>query len=216
VEARQRPGAPRDEAAGPPRDREGRPGPNDAARHRSPREEGFDRSPAPWGREGRGGPEGQRLGPPALGDREGPPGPEGQRFGPPAPGDREGPPGQEGRRFGPPPPWPYRSWESLEKSDPELFKAAKADGDLDRMTRELAMQYRQAPAAERERIQKEVEKAVAQQFEVRQQLRTLELKRLESNLQRLHASLEARAKARDQLIHKRVSELLGRDDEAGF
>jgi hypothetical protein len=100
--------------------------------------------------------------------------------------------------------------------DPEMYKAAKADGDLDRLTRELAMQYRQAPPDGRQRVKKDVEKAVTQQFEVRQQRRVLELKRLESELQRLHTALDARVKARDQLIQKRVSDLLGRDDEAGF
>jgi 2-oxoglutarate dehydrogenase complex dehydrogenase (E1) component-like enzyme len=133
---------------------------------------------------------------------------------PPPPRDREGRPGPDGRR--PPPPWPYRNWESLEKTDPEMYKAVKTDMDLDRLTRELAMQYPRAPSDQRDRIKKEVEKAVAQQFEVRQQRRVLELKRLENELLRLHEAMDRRGKAREQLIQKRVSELLGHDDQPAF
>ena len=118
--------------------------------------------------------------------------------------------------WGPLPLGPMGIGSRSRRSIPEMYKAAKADGDLDRLTRELAMQYRQAPPDQRDRIKKDVEKAVTQQFEVRQQRRSLELQRLTSEFQRLHAALDARAKAREQLIQKRVSDLLGHDDEAGF
>lgn len=97
-----------------------------------------------------------------------------------------------------------------------MYKAVKTDMDLDRLTRELAMQYPRAPSDQRDRIKKEVEKAVAQQFEVRQQRRVLELKRLENELLRLHEAMDRRGKAREQLIQKRVSELLGHDDQPAF
>jgi hypothetical protein len=104
----------------------------------------------------------------------------------------------------------------MRRNDPEMFKLLQEDTELDRRTRELGMQFRQAPPEQRERIKQEVRQLVNKQFEIRQQRRSLELKRLEGELQRLRETTERRAKAREQLIERRVSELLGREDELGF
>jgi hypothetical protein len=115
-----------------------------------------------------------------------------------------------------PPRWPHQDWESLEKNDPDMFKLLKQEDDLDRQTQELSMQYRRAPAAQRDGLKKQVEKVVGQQFEVRQERRQLELKRLEGELQRLREAIEKRTKSREQLVGKRVAELLGQDEDSGF
>jgi len=104
----------------------------------------------------------------------------------------------------------------MRQNDPEMFKLIQEDNELDRRSHELGMQFRQAPPEQRERIKQEVQQMVTKQFEIRQQRRTLELKRLEGELKRLQQAIERRAKARDQLIERRVSELLGREDELGF
>jgi hypothetical protein len=44
----------------------------------------------------------------------------------------------------------------------------------------------------------------------------LELKRLEEELQRLRESVDHRTKARKELVEKRVSDLLGKEDLTGF
>jgi hypothetical protein len=107
-------------------------------------------------------------------------------------------------------------WGNLEKNDPEMFKLMKADMDLERQTRELAMQYRQAPSDQRAKLKEKVKDIVAKHFDVRQERRALELKRLEAELQRLRETMERRLKARDKLVSQRVSDLLGREDEASF
>ena len=109
-----------------------------------------------------------------------------------------------------------RDFEALGHNDPEMFKLLQEDSELERRTRELGMQFRQAPPEQRERIKQEVHQMVSKQFEVRQQRRALELKRVEAELQRLREAVERRAKARQQLIDRRVSELLGREDDLGF
>ena len=106
--------------------------------------------------------------------------------------------------------------EAMRRNDPEMFKLLQEDNELDRHTRELGMQFRQAPPEQRERMQKELHELVNKQFEVRQQRRTLELKRIEGELQRLREAIERRAKNREQLIERRVSELIGREDDLGF
>ena len=104
----------------------------------------------------------------------------------------------------------------MEKKDPDMFKILKQEMDLDRQTRDLVDQFRQTPRAKRDDIKKQVEKLVDQQFDVRQQRRQLELKRFEEEMQRLRDALERRNSARKRIVEKRVTELLGQDEDIGF
>jgi hypothetical protein len=97
-----------------------------------------------------------------------------------------------------------------------MFTLMKQDMELDRQSRDLVAQYRKASVPQREKIKAQVVEIVNKHFDVRQQRRALELKRLEEELQRLRDSVEHRTKARKELVDKRVSELLGPDDQTGF
>jgi hypothetical protein len=105
---------------------------------------------------------------------------------------------------------------TLEKSDPEMYKLVKADMDLERQSRELAMQYRRASSDERAKLKDKIKELVAKHFDVRQERRALELKRLETQLQKLRENIERRKQARDKLVDQRVSELVGREEEIEF
>jgi hypothetical protein len=121
--------------------------------------------------------------------------------------------------FGPmagPPRWPHGDWPSLEQNDPEMYKLLQADSNLDRQSQELAIQYRQAPKDQREAIKQKLETSVTEHFEARQQRRLLELKRLEEELKRLRDSIDKRKESQQQIIDRRVSELLGLQDEPQF
>jgi len=115
-----------------------------------------------------------------------------------------------------PPRWPHSDWQSLEKNDPEMYKLLKADTDLDRQSQALAIQYRQAPEDQQEAIKERLEKTVTEHFEARQQRRLLELKRLEEELKRLRDSIAKRKEGQAQIVNRRVSELLGVQDEPQF
>jgi hypothetical protein len=104
----------------------------------------------------------------------------------------------------------------LEKADPEMYKLVKADMDLERQSHELAMQYRRASSDERPKMKEKIQELVAKHFDVRQERRALELKRLETQLQRLRETLERRKNARDKLVEQRVSELVGHEEEMKF
>lgn len=219
---------PRDRAAGEAAERGERRDPARPARR-----EGFDRGPRP---DRVGPPDVERRGPPDLerrgapeGERRGPP--EAQRRGPPE-GVRRGPPDAEGRGpMGPPregdfdrpprpgelPPRPPREqWEALERNDPELFKLAQEDLRLEREVHELTMRFRHAPPPTREAIKKEIAELVGKHFEIRLERRVIELKRVEAELQRLRESIERRKAARQQIIERRLGELLGKDDDLRF
>ena len=132
------------------------------------------------------------------------------------PGGLGMPPGSgPGPQFGPPR-WPHNDWPSLEQNDPEMYKLLQADYSLERQSQELAVQYRQAPKDQREAIKQKLEKSVTEHFEARQQRRLLELKRLEEELKRLRESIDKRKEAQQQIVNRRVSELLGLQDEPQF
>ena len=107
-------------------------------------------------------------------------------------------------------------WQSLERADPEMYKLLKADQELDHQTRELAMQWRQASTEQRTDLKKALQQLVGKQFEVRQQRRALELKRLDTELQRLREAIDRRNAARDKIVDQRVSDLLGVEGDLSF
>ena len=166
-----------------------------------------DDHPLPPPRDKRG-PDGDRPHPP-RGTFEGRPG------GPP-PADHAAGPFDQGPGHFPPGPPHFGDIESLKKIDPEMYKVLKEDQDLEHQTRELVMQYRRAPSDQRDKLKAQVEELVNKHFEVRQQRRSLELKRLEGELQRLREAIDRRSKARKEIVEKRVSELIGREDELRF
>jgi len=106
--------------------------------------------------------------------------------------------------------------EQLRQSDPEMAKLEEADMDLDRQTHEKAEQFRRAQGTEdRDKLKAELNEIVDKHFQVRQERRELEIKRLETQLERLRASLKKRMEERQTLVKQRISNLLG-DDELGF
>jgi hypothetical protein len=130
-----------------------------------------------------------------------------------------GPPFGPGRLPGPGGPFEiprFGTWESLEKNDPELYKLIQDDYNLERQSQELAMQCRQAPKDQQDEIKEKLEKVITQHFEARQQRRVLELKRLEEELKRLRELIDKRNESRQQIVNRRVSELLGLQDELRF
>ena len=96
------------------------------------------------------------------------------------------------------------------------FDTHEEDYALDRQERELAMQYRRAPAGQRAAIKERLDELVDKHFEVRQERRLLELKRLEEELNRLREAIDRRNEARKELVGKRISELVGEENELDF
>jgi hypothetical protein len=104
----------------------------------------------------------------------------------------------------------------MERNDPEMYELSAAESELDRRTRALAVDYRAAPNDERAKRREELVKLVTEHFDTRQARRKLELKRFEEELNRLREGVERREKERQQIIDKRVSELLGEETQPGF
>jgi hypothetical protein len=100
--------------------------------------------------------------------------------------------------------------------DTEMQELDNKEGEAMRTCAELAMKVRHASKDERESLKKELAEAVNRHFDLRQQRRDLQLKRLEDELKRLRESSERRLKARNEIVNRRVAELLGEQDDLGF
>lgn len=100
--------------------------------------------------------------------------------------------------------------------DPEMQELDRTEGEVMQQCAELAMKFRQTPKAEREALKKQLAEVVNRHFDLRQKRRDLQLKRLEEELQRLREASERRTKAREEIVNRRIAELLGEQDDLGF
>ena len=103
-----------------------------------------------------------------------------------------------------------------ESEDPEMRRLLDEDAQLDRAAQELAQQIRLAGGEERDALKKELESALNKHFEVRQQRRELQLKRLDEELKRLRKAIDERNDSRKEIIDKRLSELIGEPRDLEF
>ena len=104
-------------------------------------------------------------------------------------------------------------FESLKTRDPELYEAMQDDRDLERQTRDLAAQFSHSGEV---KIKEKLAEIVDKHFAVRQQLRMLEVKRLEQQVKQLRDKIEQREKDRKVIVAKRISELVGPSEDEHF
>lgn len=103
----------------------------------------------------------------------------------------------------------------LQERDPAMFELRMTDISLDRQTDALAKQLREARAEDDKdgykALRDEIETKVAEHFDVRQQIRAMEIEILKAKLEELEESLDDRDDDRKDLIELRVNELAGSD-----
>ena len=105
-----------------------------------------------------------------------------------------------------------RKLERVKKRDPEKHKRLQAIQKLDRETRSLGFDYKQAESDEdKAKIKKALESALNQLFELREAERNDEISRLERQLEELKQSVKNRAKNRAQIVKTRLESLTGED-----
>ena len=100
--------------------------------------------------------------------------------------------------------------------DPETEELNRNDAELEQKCAELASGLRRATKEERENLKKQLAEAVNKHFDVRQKRRALQLTRLEEELKRLREANQKRIEAREQLVNRRLAELMGQHDDLGF
>ena len=100
--------------------------------------------------------------------------------------------------------------------DPEMAALNEFDSYFDQQTQELSERLRSAKKDDREKLKTEIAEVVSKHFDVRQNRRELQIKRMEDELKKLRESMTRRNDSKDQIIKKRLAELVGNEDDLGF
>ena len=103
--------------------------------------------------------------------------------------------------------------ESLRKEDRELYERLNRERALEGETVQLALQIRTARTpAEKRRLEESLKKKLEESFELKQQNRREEIRKLEAELDQLRGKLRERERLRAQIVEQRLRELTGQED----
>jgi hypothetical protein len=100
--------------------------------------------------------------------------------------------------------------------DPEMRDLVQQDVELDRQAGRLASQIHSASGEERMKLKPQLAQLVSKHFDVRQERRKLQLKRMEEELKRLRDEIGKRNDSRESIVGNRVSELIGEPRDLDF
>lgn len=97
----------------------------------------------------------------------------------------------------------------FQKEDPERYELEIRQETLDEKTFTLAHSYRNAKGEkEKQNLKQQLESAVSEHFDLREQIKESELKRMEGDLQRLKERLRQRKANKSEIIKQRVNQLM--------
>ena len=102
-------------------------------------------------------------------------------------------------------------------NDPEMAELLKEDQEMEGQARELVAAFRsEKDEQKRADLRTQLQDLTAKHFEVRQKRREREISRLEAQLERVRAAVTKRNANKDMIINRRLSQLLGEEDELAF
>ena len=112
-----------------------------------------------------------------------------------------------------------RAWEELKKleilkdSDPEKYTMVKKQHQLEHQSRKLAQEYRKTKnASKKSEVKAALGKNLQELFELREADREQKVKKLEQEIKMLRDMLVVRQQKKQEIISRRLNELLGEDD----
>jgi hypothetical protein len=104
-------------------------------------------------------------------------------------------------------------------SDPETKELRDKEQECTDNIGKIIDRYTSTPAAnsgDRAAIKIELEKAVGEQFGIRQKYRELQIKQLEKELARVHETIQKRNEIREQIIKRHIAQLLHEQEDMDF
>ncbi|MFQ5769319.1 MAG: hypothetical protein ACE5HX_02200 [bacterium] len=101
----------------------------------------------------------------------------------------------------------------LELEDPERAELIKKQIKLENKTEELGHDFRiSEDEAEKANLEKELKRALSELFDLRELDKQREIERLEKQLQELKNMVKKRKGHREEIIQKRLDQMLGKED----
>ena len=105
----------------------------------------------------------------------------------------------------------------LEPADPEMAKLEQGDAMAGQKVAQIVEEYKAATGEEEQaKVRFKLKQATIEHFVVRQAKRELEVTRLEDRLEKIRQSIATRKELQEQIIERRVAELLGETDDLEF
>ena len=104
-------------------------------------------------------------------------------------------------------------------SDPETKELRDKEQECTDKIGKIIEHYNSTPAAspgDRAAIKIELEKAVGEQFDIRQEYRELQIKQLEKELARVRETIQKRNENREQIIKRHIAQLLHEQEDMDF
>jgi len=106
------------------------------------------------------------------------------------------------------------SWNWSHSEDPETKALREKEQKIEEETDKIVEQYNGTQdKEERAKLKKQLQDKTVEQFDVRQQYRELEVKRLEKELAQIRASIQKRNEKRDEIIKRRIGQLIHENEE---
>jgi hypothetical protein len=107
--------------------------------------------------------------------------------------------------------------EIIPSDDPEANALRDKERDCVDEIKKIVDKYNSAKSSgDRAALKTDLEKAVGQQFAIRQESRELQIKQLEKELARIRETVQKRSDNREQIIKRRVAQLLHEQDDMEF
>jgi hypothetical protein len=100
----------------------------------------------------------------------------------------------------------FPHWERRNK---EQFERQQKILDLEIQSESLALDYKDTDGNKKQSVKKELQKVLSELFELREKDRKEDVARLEKELQELKESLQIRANKKNEIIERRIEDLLG-------
>ncbi len=106
-----------------------------------------------------------------------------------------------------------RFLEDLKREDPERYEKVARIKALERESRQLAGKYREInDPEEKETIKADLKDLLSKLFDLRQEEREVEMKRLERKLERLQEDIVRRRENKELIVNRRLKEMTGEAD----
>lgn len=101
--------------------------------------------------------------------------------------------------------------------DPEMAELDRADDEHERRSQELAERFlNTGDRDEKQSIRDELSATIGEHFEIRQRKREIQIERMEAEIQRLQEEVRRRKSRRDDIVARRVAELINEGDDLSF
>jgi len=96
---------------------------------------------------------------------------------------------------------------------PRAAEFAEKYNELQNQIFGLVRKHREAKDAERKRLRDQIAELTTQQFDLRHQMRKVEIERIKKHLRDVEAKVDKRENLKEEIIEKRITELLDEDAE---